>query len=366
MQPVGAIVSCSAMIWGIRWRRSRLTCVCLQVEPSSPPATVPPSPSIIHGGCQTSRTRPQFFLPAFQNFGWIYYLQKIFPSFLRISLLRVLVEYSWMKYGSWESDGLLHIFGWFPNWWKVQRVWEERWVVWARGSSRQQLDLRDDSSPAMPHFAICYTTLCVSRKKWKATHMGALPIRLNSHNLPSGRVVQRKQTRILANLPLALHIGGWQYCGKTLCYTVAQESVFKKTRYRRPLQFAQRALLCLYCSLQQGLTEWEWSLGSSPLHYCHCFLHLICFVIVSCVLFLTPNENDTGMGPLICWCSIWCVFTADSALLLADSHSPPLVGGWESKTQSWRVRWCSLNRIKHGTRLWSRLLNTWWHSRACR
>ena len=277
-----------------------------------------------------------FFLPAFQNFGWIYYLQKIFPSFLRISLLRVLVEYSWMKYGSWESDGLLHIFGWFPNWWKVQRVWEERWVVWARGSSRQQLDLRDDSSPAMPHFAICYTTLCVSRKKWKATHMGALPIRLNSHNLPSGRlVVQRK--RILASLPLALHIGGWQYCGKTLCYTVAQESVLKKTRYRRPLQFAQRALLCLYCSLQQSLTEWEWSLGSSPLHYCHCFLHLICFLIVSCVLFLTPNENDTGMGPLIWWCSIWCVFTADSALLLADSHSPPLVGGWESKTQSWRV-----------------------------
>ena len=35
--------------------------MCLQVEPSSPPATVPPSPSIIHGGCQTSRTRPQFF-----------------------------------------------------------------------------------------------------------------------------------------------------------------------------------------------------------------------------------------------------------------------------------------------------------------
>ena len=68
--------------------------------------------------------------------------------------------------------------------------------MWARGSSRQQLDLRDDSSPAMPHFAICYTTLCVSRKKWKATHMGALPIRLNSHNLPSGGAGGAEKTNI--------------------------------------------------------------------------------------------------------------------------------------------------------------------------
>ena len=35
------------------------------------------------------------------------------------------------------------------------------WVVCARGSSRQQLDLRDDSSPAMPHSTICYTTMSV-------------------------------------------------------------------------------------------------------------------------------------------------------------------------------------------------------------
>ena len=33
------------------------------------------------------------------------------------------------------------------------------WVVWARGSRRQRLDLRDDSSAAMPHSTVC--TDCV-------------------------------------------------------------------------------------------------------------------------------------------------------------------------------------------------------------
>ena len=140
----------SAVIWRITMM---CVCVCLQVGPTSPPAPLlPPQPSIIHGGCQTSRTRPQIFcLPPKTWDEYVFFLPEIFARFVRLSFLQVLVEYSWMKYGSWESDGLLHIFGWFPNWWKVrQRVWEERdgWCGPGAGLERQQLDLRDDSEPA--------------------------------------------------------------------------------------------------------------------------------------------------------------------------------------------------------------------------
>ena len=47
------------------------------------------------------------------------------PNLSGFSLLQDFVEYRWVKYGSWESDGLLHIFGRFPNWWKVEKLhWE--------------------------------------------------------------------------------------------------------------------------------------------------------------------------------------------------------------------------------------------------
>ena len=98
------------------------------------------------------------------------------------------------------------------------------WVVWARGSRRQRLDLRDDSSPAMPHSNVCtdcvqwgkveylqthnthpssfISALCVSpsmqwqlfmclwvcqyeKSREQLTYMGVLPIR-SSHNFQTG------------------------------------------------------------------------------------------------------------------------------------------------------------------------------------
>ena len=147
-------------------------CVCLQVGPTSPPAPLlPPQPSIIHGGCQTSRTRPQIFcLPPKTWDEYVFFLPEIFARFFRLSFLQVLVEYSWMKYGSWESDGLLHIFGWFPNWWKVrQRVWE-RWVVWARGWVREAAAWFTRWSRASARcrtlpFVANTTTVCVGKSR---------------------------------------------------------------------------------------------------------------------------------------------------------------------------------------------------------
>ena len=315
--------------WGV--------CECLQVEPTSPPALVPPSPSIIHGGCQTSRTRPQHFQPDLENLGWICCSWKNLPDLSGVSLLWVLVEYSRVKYGSSESDGLLHIFGWFPNWWKVQlqRVWEG-WVVWARGwREAAAWFMRWFLASDATLYTLSYTVQCVWEEKveylqsWQHTTL-TLDHSLVQCEFPTSWLVFGKawicqykkegsNTHIWEIFPSAEEVPTISQLAKRDCWwhigtphfsfkLAMMLSVYKLCLTVAPYH-AHFATLNLQCALQsQACNDVEgivlkWEAEWSSLRYCLSVLKAF-FHVFSAMFYINDRMGHYYVGPA--WCSV-CV-----------------------------------------------------------